>query len=153
MKAVQLLSRLFQRPAQAGSLDNQNHDRLPPELVAAKILEDLQRVNDTQGTILILVYLPTLGDLLQPYPEQTEKWRQYVSLAAREADILFIDLVDDFRGISPNQVHDLFIDEVEVPFPGATGHYSVRGNEVVARRLYEELIAFPEVASRLAEKK
>jgi hypothetical protein len=152
LKSVQLLSQLFQRPAQANALQNQERSAVPPQLVAAKILEDLQRINKAQGSILILVYLPTLGDVVQPYPADVETWRQRVGLAAKESRIPFIDLVDDFRALGPDQLYPLFIQEGELDFPGAAGHYSVRGNEVVARRLYEALISLPEVASRLAEK-
>lgn len=152
LRSIQLLGQLFQRPAQANALQNQERNAVPPELVAAKILEDLQRINKAQATVLILVYLPTLGDALQPYPVDTETWRQHASLAAKEAHIPFIDLVDDFRALTPDQLYPLFIQEGELDYPGAAGHYSVQGNELIARRLFEALISFPEVARRLAEK-
>jgi hypothetical protein len=110
----------------------------------------LQQLNTAQDSILVLVYLPTLADYAPPYPANTEKWRQHIYRATQETGIFYIDLIGDFRNLPLMQVQSLFVREGEVEFPGAAGHYSVEGNEYIAQQLYQKLLSFPEVSSRLA---
>jgi hypothetical protein len=152
LRSVRLLSQLFRGAAQAATPNTQPTQLSKTEIVAIKILADLRRLNDSKGSILVLVYLPTLGDYAQPYPAVTERWRENINRAAQETDIIFIDLIPDFRALPPAQVQELFIPEGEIDFPGAAGHYSVQGNEYIAQKLNERLLSFTPISNRLAEK-
>jgi hypothetical protein len=151
LKSFQLLSQLFQAPVQANSYSNFFEYNLALENVAIKILQGLQQHHTAQESLLVLVYLPTLQDYSQPYPANTERWRQHVYRAAQENSIIFVDMIGDFRALSAAEVQALFIHEGEVEFPGAAGHYSEQGNAYIARQLYQKLLSFPEVSDRLAK--
>jgi len=150
LRSIQLVSQFFWQPAQAGANADYYKYDLALENIAVKVLQDLQQLNTAQDSLLVLVYLPTLADYTPPYPGNTEKWRQHIYRAAQETGILYIDLIGDFRSLPATQVQSLFIREGEVDFPGAAGHYSVEGNEYIAQQLYQKLLSFSEVSSRLA---
>ena len=125
--------------------------KAPAEFVAAKILEDLQRINTSKNSILILVYLPLSGDY-QP-DDKTDLWREYVRLASERTGTLFIDLVDEFRKLPSDEVQGMFLSDDDIDYPGAAGHYTVKGNEFVAEVLYNKLVSFPGVSAKFDELK
>lgn len=136
LKIVQLMTQHFQpansvaAPPPAGS---------EPQQIVAKIIEDLQRLNQQEGSTLILVYLPTRGDYDPATAATTDRWRQTIAQIAAEHNILFFDLVEDFRRLPADSLYLLFIPEDNAYFPAAAGHYSVRGNEFIAQTLYDRL--------------
>lgn len=151
LKTVQLLSQLFENPAQAESRIELAENDWLLEQVSVQILKDLQQINRAQDSVLVLVYLPTLNDYRPALEGDTDRWRQRVHLAAQDLGIHYVDLVDVFRTLPADDVPALFLREGEVEFPGAAGHYTADGNAYIAQQLYEELIALPEVAGRLAD--
>jgi hypothetical protein len=92
----------------------------------------------------VLVYLPgqnfTGVDLM--------RWRQAVKNIADNQGVLFIDMVDEFRNLPPDELAQMFIQEGEIAYRGAAGHYTVKGNQYVADRLYEALMALPEIKAK-----
>jgi hypothetical protein len=119
-----------------------------PEFIAAKMLEDLQRLNLEKGSVLVLVYLPEQRDY-EPRPE-TERWRENVKIAAERSGIAYIDLIEEFRQLSPDGIASLFIAPGAIDFPDAAGHYTVKGNIYISDILYEKLLTLPAVLARLA---
>jgi hypothetical protein len=107
-----------------------------------KIIEDLQRLNQANDSTLVLVYLPTWGDYDPAQAAATEAWRAHIRRVAEANGIQFFDLVEDFRQLPADQIYTLFLHENQVDFPAAAGHYSVRGNEFVAQKLYDRLTAY-----------
>lgn len=153
LKVTQLLNRFFQQPAQAADTDERAYQRnLAYARIAAKMLEELQALNAEHDSVLVLIYLPTLADHAQPLPVDTQQWREFVFRAAQEQGIIFIDLITDFQKLPEARVQELFLHEAGVDFPGAAGHYSAAGNQYIAERIYEELLAIPEVVGRLGGK-
>lgn len=120
-----------------------------PEVVAAAILRDLLATNEMKNSTLVLVYLPTLGDYQPETPGPTDRWRNFVKVAAQDTDAVFIDVVEAFRQLPPDQVPQLFIAEGAVDFPGAAGHYTVAGNRYVAEVIYEQLMTLPQITPKL----
>jgi hypothetical protein len=112
----------------------------PPQVVT-RIIEDLQRLNRAADSTLVLVYLPTWGDYDPAQSAATDAWRAHLRRVAETHDILFFDLIEDFRQLPADQIYTLFLHENQVDFPAAAGHYSVRGNEFVAQNLYDRLTA------------
>ncbi len=144
LRSVQLLRQTF--------FQNQDTSKPPidepaVQAVAEKILEDLVRLNHERNSTLVLVYLPVQASHRPDL--KTDTRRRYISQGAAANDIVFIDLVEDFRKLSEDDIDELFIPNGAIDFPGAAGHYSAKGNEYIANRLYEELTTRPELAELL----
>ena len=140
INVVRLLVRWVQ-PEQTAQANNPRSLNRNPEQTVAAIVDDLQRINNQKNSRLILVYLPTWGDYDPAQAADTEVWRSYIARLAQEHNLIFLDLVEEFRRVPPDQLYTLFLHDNEVGFPAAAGHYSVRGNEFVAQQLYNKLSA------------
>ncbi len=150
LTSVRLLSQFFEssKKSQESGTTAEND---APEKVAAAILNDLLRINAAKQSILVLIYLPTLGDYQPGGRASTDVWREFVNLAAQDTGVIFIDVVEEFRKLPPDQAQALFIPDGALDFPSAAGHYSVMGNQYVAQLLYEKLMALPEMSNKLTE--
>jgi len=129
----------------------QNVKSTPPSeeatRVAKAIFAELGEITHKADAVPILVYLPTQSDY--DGSPLTDQWRAIVAEQAAKLDVPFLDLVEDFQQM-PRNLGALFIPPDRLQFGEASGHYTVKGNEVMARMLYEKLIALPEVARKLA---
>ncbi len=148
LTSVQVMRQLFQE-TDTVQAEVANKDTAAPEVVAGAILKDLLRLNRAKDSTLVLVYLPTLGDYDPAQATATERWREFLAVAAADTGVAYIDLVAALRDLPPAQVGPLFIPEGTVEFPGAAGHYSVEGNRWVAEEVYEALRELPEVTEKL----
>jgi hypothetical protein len=150
LKSVQLLNSLFfegAEEAEAEADDPSTAEDASPEVIALKILEDLIQLNQAKNSTLVLVYLPgqnfTGADM--------KHWRQQVHLASQKHGIIFFDLIDEFKGLSADELAEMFIQEEQAKeYNGSAGHYTIKGNQYVADVLYEKLLALPEISNRLA---
>jgi hypothetical protein len=106
--------------------------------VIARMLVELQRLNAERSSRLILVYLPTELDLLQPDTD----WVPPVERAAWALNIPFVDLTSDFTSISAPERAALFIKKGQLDYPGSEGHYSNAGNELVAKALADKIAPY-----------
>ena len=97
--------------------------------VALEIFQDLQRANQTKNSTLVLVYLPMEEDYSG---EGSEQWRQFLKTEAAKHNLLYIDLIDEFRELSPETIEKIFIAEGAMDFDGASGHYTEKGNAYIA---------------------
>lgn len=149
LRSMQLLGQLL--PAEAEPAAPAPNVANPPDQVAAAILRDLLTLNAKKNSALVLVYLPTLGDYEAVPESSTERWRTFLHVAAADTGVAIIDLVEAFRELPAAEVQSMFISEADVPFPGAAGHYSIKGNQIIAKLLYERLTTLPAVSNRLAE--
>jgi hypothetical protein len=111
-----------------------------PDIVV-KILDELGRINREKNSTLIVVYLPTRSDY---YLNVSDFWRQRLEPELAKRNIVFVDLIAEFRRRVPNE-------QVESLFIGGDGHYSVAGNQFVADVLYEKLSTLPAVSQELQE--
>ncbi len=104
----------------------------PTELprVATSIFAELARIDREQGTELVLVYLPMRGE-----GAGDARIARFVRNAARNQGLRLVDLVEEAQQLPPEQRKALYLAPGEVPFPGASGHLSPRGNRWVAERL------------------
>lgn len=100
--------------------------------VAVRIFEDLAKISKSNNDTLVLVYLPTRDDFMGT---QSEAWRQFLLDELRKRGLLFIDLIDEFRTLPPQEVRTLFDDN--------HNHYSEKGNSYIAALLYKKLLAIP----------
>lgn len=111
-----------------------------PEIVV-KIFEDLGKINRDKNSTLVVVYLPTRSDY---YLNISDFWRQRLEPELAKRNIVFVDLIAEFRRRVPNE-------KVEILFQGGDGHYSVEGNRFIANLLYEKLSSLPPVSEELKE--
>ena len=96
--------------------------------VSAKIFEHLARVTRDKGGRLVLVYLAGPGDYRGS--ASTTAWQRFVHDEAARQAIPVIDFVEIFRRVPPAEINAMF---------APNSHYSVQGNEFVAKTLLEEL--------------
>jgi lysophospholipase L1-like esterase len=95
------------------------------QAVLRLIFEDLQRLHDRRGSLLILVYLHMQREIREPEPHP---WVEWISREAQALGIPFINVLGAVRAL---------------PYPEATGlfrgHYNEAGHAFVARAVYEGL--------------
>lgn len=109
-----------------------------PEIVV-KIFEELGKINRDKNSTLVVVYLPTRSDY---YLNVSDFWRQRLEPELAQRNIVFLDLISEFRRRVPNE-------KVEILFQGGDGHYSVEGNRFIAEILQEKLSNLPSVSEEL----
>ena len=97
---------------------------------------------------MVLVYLPTREDFTE---DTSESWRQLLDAEAEKNNWLFVDLIEEFRKLPPQQVGDLFISEDIADYYGAAGHYTEKGNRFIADTLYQALLSIPQVSDEISE--
>jgi hypothetical protein len=142
LRTVQLLRSLL--PAASDpELPEEGHTRE----VLAKILEELAALNQSKKSLLVVVLLPTQADYAS---SESRGLRRFLTEELNRQQIPFFDLIRDLRELPPVELQRLFIQEGGGIHEAASGHYSVLGNELVARLLHERLVAIPSIASRLA---
>jgi hypothetical protein len=116
--------------------------------IATAIFRELQSTSAAAGRTLVLVYLPVKEDYQIRKPGM---WRTFVRKTAAQEGVLLIDLLDDIQKLDEKEIKPLFIGERDLAYIGAAGHYTPKGNALVAKMLYERLRKLPEVAAKLGE--
>lgn len=144
-RTVQLVQSWLARPAPRPASGGEAADPLRP--VVARVFESLRDLHRQRGSTLVLVYLPMLSDYTEN--RETDQWRGFVRDEAVRGQIAFVDLVDELRTIPSHEINGYFIKAGESTHGRGEGHYSVRGNEFIARALYRKLVAIEAVAARL----
>ena len=142
LQSVTLLRRiLFSRSAQFTGPDS-------PAILqtVSKIFDDLAALNRKKNSLLIVAFLPTEGEYRLGMPGYITRLKAEVI----RKGLTWIDLVDDFRKLSPGEAGRLFIDEKALPqYRAAAGHYTNEGNAYVAQLIYRKIAAMPAVAMKL----
>ena len=107
--------------------------------VTSKIFANLARTTREKNAKLVLLYLAGPGDYRSN--EATAEWQRFVHEEGSRQGIPVIDLVELFRRVPPTEISDMF---------APNSHYSVKGNEFVAKTVYAELkpLLAPQPASR-----
>jgi hypothetical protein len=95
--------------------------------VVALLLADLQSFLQARHQQFVLVYLPIARDATQKQPPETVR---RIAAIAREKHITFWNLSNMFEGLSGAELAAYFIKD---------GHYSARGNHLVAQTLRQKL--------------
>lgn len=115
--------------------------------VSRRMLADLAGLNRAKGSRLVVVHLPVISDY---WSRESDPWRERARAAAARDDFVFIDLVEDFRRMAADSIQQMFIGFLLPDYSHhARGHYSVEGHEWVAGRVYERLLAVPQVSRAL----
>ncbi len=103
---------------------------------ALAIFHELHRLHTEHGRTGVLVHFPVESD----YSDGASNgWRKWLGEEARANGWIFVDLIPALRALPRDQVRDLFIQDDADRFRGAAGHYTERGNQLMARALLQEL--------------
>jgi hypothetical protein len=134
LRTAQLLQRLRRTTAHAPATPSQAglNERTAP--VVAKVLEDLKRVTEERSSRLVLVYLPTQSELDS---DDAKFWGEVLAGQSKALGIPLINLVEEFKKLSDDELRSLYRDP---------GHFSVAGNTYVAKLIYDSLTTLPEIA-------
>jgi hypothetical protein len=116
--------------------------------LALRIFQELVELSSETKSVCVFVYLPMKDDYAN---HDADDLRQYLLDQLQARGMIYIDLTEEFRRLPPGEVQDLFIPRGVVPFFAAEGHYSESGNEYVAKRLYQRMLAVPELRKRFSE--
>jgi hypothetical protein len=146
LNSYRLLSGLYERTMswRAGNNPHGNDDQ-KSAVPALKVFDELARINRDQKSILVLVYLPIEGDYLR---SSSDSWRRLISTHAAKEKILYMDLIQEFRTLSPEQVRTMFIGRGVLDYCFAEGHYTEAGNAYIAKALHRKLLSGPEIIAK-----
>lgn len=141
-----LLRGVFGVKGEGPATETQKERNQETAKVVPYMLDDLIATNRARNSVFVLVYLPVRMEITE---NMAGSWRDLLAEYAREHGILFIDLVDDFHRLPPDELDKLFFAWGSIYFPGAADHYTEAGNAFVAERIYRRLVANPETAAKL----
>lgn len=105
---------------------------------ASLIVEELARINQRRGTVMVLVHLPAEDDATNP---AHDAWNRRLRTLADSLGVLYVDLGEDLRQLSPDSLRQIYIPE--------DGHYTELGNDWVAERLRTHMKQFPQTSALL----
>lgn len=104
--------------------------------IAEAVFKDLKKVNEANGSKLVLVYLPAPPDLTAgAYDHRRERLAEFAS----KAGISLVDLTPAMRTIPTDTLDWMFITPNALPVNGSSGHYTSMGHKWVAHELASSL--------------
>ncbi|MFH1620124.1 MAG: hypothetical protein ABIG11_09530, partial [bacterium] len=103
-----------------------NQSNADERAIALKIFSNLAGTNKLKQSMLIIVYLPIMADL-ENCGNSSSDLRNFLNSELPKRGLLYMDLVDDFKNLSKEELGKMFIDDLKYPF--SKGHYSVKGNQ------------------------
>lgn len=104
--------------------------------VARAIFKALDELHARHGRTGVFVYFPIESDYSDG---ESSGWRRWLREEAQINNWHFVDLIPSLRAIPREHIRGLFIQDDVDRFRGARGHYTERGNEVMAAVLQDEL--------------
>jgi hypothetical protein len=146
LSITRLLRGVFGLKAEGPATEMQKERNQETAKVVPYMLDDLVSTNRARNSVFVLVYLPVRMEITE---NMAGSWRSLLAEYARQHGVLFIDLVDDFHRLPPDELDKLFFAWGSIYFPGAADHYTEAGNAFVADRIYRHLLANPETAAKL----
>jgi hypothetical protein len=136
LRTVQVLGRLRGTSARAAANPPGAGQTDRTVRVVAKLLEDLNRLNEQRSSSLVLVYLPTLRELDS---DDANFWSKTLDRHSQALGIRFINLVEEFKRLAYEEVRTLYP-------PSDSGHFNIKGNEYVAELIYRRLRTYPDIS-------
>jgi hypothetical protein len=136
LRTVRALREMASR-AGVGALAGSDAGREVPALTAA-VLGELAQAQRGAGRSLVLVWLPMREE---HRGDETAEWRGFLRSQGERLGVPCFDLVEELRSVPPAELAELFLEPGEIDFPAAAGHYSVRGNRLVAEWIRDRLAA------------
>jgi hypothetical protein len=138
LRASELIRRI--RSPDAGRADTPGPAEYPLIGVVERLLVALDEMSRHERASFVLVHLPTHQD---PTTPEAAVWRERIRLIAQRRDLDYLDLEDEFRGLSPDRQERLT--------SPVYGHYSREGQDWAAALIHKHLLGLPQVARRLEQ--
>lgn len=139
LNTFKLLKQIYQNigfePVRSDTISERERN-LKTQEVQRSIFKDLKHINDERSRKIILVYLPTIYEIKD---NESQEWMRFIEKEAQTLGIPLINVLRIFRSLPYENVADMFIPEGQINYLNAGGHLNNRGNEFVARVIYEEL--------------
>jgi hypothetical protein len=110
-----------------------------------KIFEHLSDINRQKNSTMVLVFLPSYDNYEKS--QAADRWRLFLKVETSKKSIPLIDLIDEFQQLSESNVRKLFLLEKGLPH----FHYSVAGNQYIAKQLYDRLRLLPGMFTKMPE--
>ena len=110
------------------------------------MVDDLVRINEAKGSILVLVHLPVFHEYWAPEPDP---WRSRMRAHAAGGAFVFVDMVEALRRLPADSAEQMFIGFSVPGYANGFGHLSVAGNAWVAGQLHRRLREIPSFAGKL----
>ena len=147
LRSVVVLQGILDR-VRTGGLSSANVPRDTTRNVLAKMIQSLQADSRRQGALLVMVYLPTLGEVIADKPNNA--WQTLLRQESAAQGVLFLDLLEESRGLPVSDVIRMYIPRGSQRDLATAGHLTEYGNEYVSRRIYRALTSNPELSARLS---
>ncbi len=136
ISALGLFRQKFKSKITATNNIESNSENKETENVLFEVFKDLNKINNSKNSQLILVYLPTKSALFDHYPTD---WIKFIEETSNDLEIPFINILDKVRMLPQKEMEHFFIREGQMNYPGAAGHLTNYGNDIVAKMIYKEL--------------
>ena len=124
-----------------------NNDKY--EDIIIRVFNNLNNESLKNNRIALFVHLPTYSDY---YENTSLKYRDFLRQKAQAFNWNYLDLIDDFRKVRSDSIPFLFIRKDIPGYLYSAGHYSVSGNEVIARLLISRIRQNPKISGILDNK-
>lgn len=117
--------------------------------ITGGLFRELKQISQEKGIVLAAVWLPFEREFRNP---RYDAFRKQIKQAVVAEGVRFLDLVPDFRRLPADQLKSLFIQQDIKNYVGSKGHYTAKGNRVIADLIYRQLGALPEMQALLPRK-
>lgn len=114
--------------------------------VVRKVIDDRVAANRGKRSLLVLVHLPATGDFREGI---SDSWRRFAKREAEQRGLPHLDRVAELRRMPEQSIEPLFIAPGVIQYRAAAGPLTPKGNEWVAREVYDPLVAQPAIEERL----
>lgn len=143
LRTVQFLRKALRKLIPIGRDANavrETDTRAETQTVLRKIFEDLVRRNSLKGSRFLLVWFPVMDEVRTGI---SPEWRAFLEAESAAQGIPFINLFDDFQALPRDELPGLY---------GPDWHFTERGNEFVAKKIYERLRHEPSLSTLFSPK-
>jgi hypothetical protein len=130
--------------SQGGKLVIENNEKFSN--IITQLCYNLNNELVRNNRVALFIYLPKMTDYNQ---DESLGYRNFLKERAQQFNWNYIDLVDEFRKISPDSIPLLFIQKDVEGYLGSAGHYTKAGNEAIAKILISKIKQDPKIAGLL----
>ncbi|MHC4268242.1 MAG: hypothetical protein ACYSWS_06410 [Planctomycetota bacterium] len=144
LNVIQLMYKFSDKIQNNYSLRANNLIPQDTEELTLHIIKDLIKVSRASDRKVLFVHLPTQEDFNNH--TKSDSLRTFLLSNSEENGWFYIDLIDEFRNLDPNSVHELFIQKNINNLVSAKGHYTEKGNRYIADLVVKEIANNPSIA-------
>jgi hypothetical protein len=136
--------------AAADSLDSESR------AIVDRLIDELLAEASESGRPLAVLHLPVRTDYRSEHVIATEyghessgAWRRHLADQALANGFVFIDMIESFNSLTRDELEQMYLSRGLEGLRAGRGHLSERGNQYVARVVYERLQEMGNLSDRL----